>query len=166
MSDLQTSDSKASNDSDKTLSQSTQHGIPKETTDYQISKYQTRAVQALEEYINGMTEIARASYNRLPKYLREKELPPFDMLSPDDRAIIDHLNEVCQKRFNRLAKDIEKRYGFEVQQENDDEYQDSYFIVQTLPNGSVLNFDGRVFEIDDASLSKEDHPRFHEKAVN
>jgi hypothetical protein len=135
-------------------------------TDYQITKYKARAVAALEEYVDGMTEIARAAYDHLPKYLREKELPPFDMLSAQDRAIIDHLNEVCDGKYKRLAKEIEKRYGFEIQQENDDEYQDSYFIAQVLPDGSMLYFDGSDFEVDDASLSKEDHPRFHEKAVN
>lgn len=128
------------------------------TTDYQISVYKARAVAALEEYVDGLTEIARAAYNRLPKYLREKELPPFDMLSPTDRAIIDHLNEVCDGKYKRLAKEIEKRYGFEIQQENDDDYQDSYFIAQILPDGSALYFDGSDFEVDESWRGAQSDP--------
>lgn len=112
-------------------------------TEFQIGVYKARAIAATEEFNEGMEHLFREGYDKLPKYIKE-DYPDYGEISREDIALIDDINEKVGPKYDRLKKEIERRYGFEIQRED----IDVFFIVQMLPDGSTLWFDGSDFDID------------------
>jgi hypothetical protein len=115
-------------------------------TDFQIGVYKARAIAALDEYCEEMNRIFKAAYDKLPQYIKD-QIPPYELISNEDELIVADLNERCEKKFLRMKKEIEKRYGFKIQDDSDG-YGLDFFIVQILPDGSALWYSGADFDID------------------